>query len=265
MAYSEVKVRTETGFQMFLPYISVITFFVVWQLLVDTGVIPRIILASPTDVIKLFVVKLTETAPDGSLLARHAWVSFQEAFIGYILALGIGLPIGLLMGWFRVADGLVRPIFEMIRPIPPVAYIPLAVFWFGIGIPSKVFIIWISGVVPCVINAYVGVKMTNPTLINMARTYGASNWKIFLKICIPSALPMVFGALQIALAYCWISLVAAELVAANAGLGFLITFGRRIFRPDMIVLGMLLVGLTGALIGILINKLEKRLLAGIRR
>ncbi|WMW66093.1 ABC transporter permease [Nitratidesulfovibrio liaohensis] len=177
----------------------------------------------------------------------------------------MGLPLGLAMGWFNVAEGLARPIFEIIRPIPPVAWIPLTIFWFGIGLPGKIFIIWLGGLVPCVINAYVGVKMTNPTLIQMARTYGASDWQIFRQLCIPSALPMVFGALQIALACCWTNLVAAELLAADAGPGFMITMGRRLAMPEMVVLGMFMVGLTGAFIGVIIDRVEKRLLAGIRR
>jgi ABC-type nitrate/sulfonate/bicarbonate transport system permease component len=107
--------------------------------------------------------------------------------------------------------------------------------------------------------------MTNPTLIQMARTYGATDWQIFTKICIPSALPMVFGALQIALAYCWTNLVAAELLAADTGLGYLITMGRRLAMPSMVVLGMIMVGLTGAVIGVIIDWVEKHLLAGIRR
>jgi ABC-type nitrate/sulfonate/bicarbonate transport system permease component len=252
-------------FMKILPYLSLASFFAGWQLAVDWGIIPRELLASPTQVIKLLIMKLTDPNPDGAVLLEHTWISLQEAFIGYVLALAIGLPLGLGMAWFRVVEGFARPFFEMLRPVPPVALIPLAIFWFGIGLSSKVFIIWVSGVVPCVINAYVGVKMTNPTLIAMARTYGASDWGIFTKICIPSALPMVFGALQIGLAYSWISLVAAELVAANAGLGFLITMGRRLVMPDMVLLGMFMVALTGAILGVIIKKIENRLLAGIRR
>lgn len=107
--------------------------------------------------------------------------------------------------------------------------------------------------------------MTNPTLIQMARTYGATDWQIFKKLCIPSALPMVFGALQITLAICWTNLVAAELLAADSGLGFLITMGRRLALPEMVVLGMVTVGVVGALIGVVIDVVEKQLLAGIRR
>ena len=264
MSYEEVKVTKEPS-MVILPIISIIAFFGIWQSLLTFGVVPSSLLASPLQVLKLFFAKWTQVNPDGALLSTHMWTSIQEAFTGYILALIVGIPLGLAMGWFSVVEGLARPIFELIRPIPPIAWIPLTIFWFGIGIPGKVFIIWIAGIVPCVINSYVGVKMTNPVLIQMARTYGASNWQIFTKICIPSALPMVFGALQIALAYCWTNLVGAELLAADNGLGFMITMGRRLAMPDMVLLGMAMVGLTGAVIGLVIDAVEKRLLAGIRR
>lgn len=264
MAYEEVKVKTPLILKI-LPVVSVLLFFGVWEIIVKTGVVPSTMLAAPSQVIKLFIVKLTDPNPDGSLLSQHAWMSMKEAGIGYFLALIVGLPLGLFMGWFTTVRGLARPIFELIRPIPPIAWIPLCIFWFGIGLWGKVFIIWIAGIVPCVINAWVGVRMTNPTFIQMARTYGASNWQIFTQICIPSALPMVFGALQIALAYCWTNLVGAELLASDQGLGFLITMGRRLALPDMVVLGMVTVGIGGALIGVVIDAVERRLLAGIRR
>jgi len=264
MSFEEVKV-TKEPLMVILPIISIIAFFGIWQSLLSFGVVPSSLLASPLQVLKLFIAKWTQVNPDGALLTTHMWTSIQEAFTGYILALLVGIPLGLAMGWFPIVEGLARPIFELIRPIPPIAWIPLTIFWFGIGIPGKVFIIWIAGIVPCVINSYVGVKMTNPVLIQMARTYGASSWQIFTKICIPSALPMVFGALQIALAYCWTNLVGAELLAADNGLGFMITMGRRLAMPDMVLLGMAMVGLTGAVIGVVIDAVEKRLLAGIRR
>jgi len=260
----ETKLKDPLSLKI-IPWVSIIGFFLLWELLVRTGLVPHVLLASPSEVSRLFIDKLTNPHPDGSLLMTHAAISLAEALLGYGLALLIGIPLGLLMGWFVVAEGLARPLFEMIRPIPPVAWIPLAIFWFGIGLTGKVFIIWACAVVPCVINAYTGVRMSNPTLIQMARTYGASDWQIFMKICVPSALPMVFGGLQIALALAWTTLVAAELIAADAGLGFLITMGRRLLRPDMIVLGMLMVGLTGYIIGVIIDRIERKLTAGLER
>lgn len=264
MAYESVKVKKSLSLAT-LPIISVLTFLLTWQLIVKFNVVPRTMLAAPTQVSARLIDKLSNPNPDGSTIWAHVWVSAQEAFGGYILALGIGLPLGLLMGWFGVVRGIARPFFEMVRPIPPIAWIPLTIFWFGIGVSGKIFIILLGGVVPCVINAFVGVRMTNVTLIQMARTYGATDWQIFTQLCVPSSLPMVFGALQIALACCWTNLVAAELLAANQGLGYLITMGRRLALPDLVILGMVSVGFTGALIGVGIDMLERRLLAGIRR
>ena len=264
MAYEQIKVKTPLALKI-LPTASVLTFFLAWELVIDLGIVPRTMLESPFEVIKLFIVKLSEANPDGATWPVHAWTSIKEAFTGYILSLAIGIPLGLLMGWFKTVEGLARPIFEMLRPIPSIAWIPMTIFWFGIGLSGKIFIITMAGFIPCVINSYYGVKMTNPTLIQMARTYGASNWNIFTRICIPSALPMVFGALQIALATCWTTLVAAELIAADTGLGFLITMGRKLTLPGLVVLGMVSVGLTGAVIGLVIDRVEKKLLAGIRR
>ncbi len=249
---------------------SVVAFLLLWHFCVaPDGVkdwrIPKTMLSRPMDVFNLFIDKLTNPAPDGETLLVHAKQSMTEAFLGYVLALIVGIPLGLAMGWFKTVRGLFRPLFELIRPIPPVAWIPLTVFWFGIGLAGKVFIIWVCGVVPCVINSYIGVSMSNPTYINMARTYGASDWKVFTTICIPSALPMVFSALQLALVYCWITLVAAELLASDKGIGFLITTGRFLGRTDLVLVGMLAVGLTGAAISLLIDKIEARLLAGLRR
>ena len=264
MAYEKVKVKQPLLLRI-LPFVGLGGFFLGWQALLSFGVVPETLLASPVQVARTFLDKLTDPLPDGAILAVHTWTSIKEAFIGYALSLLVGIPLGLAMGWFRVVEGLARPIFELIRPIPPIAWIPLTVFWFGIDLTGKVFIIWIAGIVPCVINSYVGVRMTSPVLIQMARTYGANDWQIFTQLCIPSALPMVFGALQIALAYCWTNLVGAELLAADTGLGYLITMGGRLMRPDIVVLGMICVGLSGAVIGFIIDRLEQRLLAGIRR
>ncbi len=264
MAYEEVKVQTPLALKV-LPVLSLLLFFGGWEILVDTGIVPSTMLAAPSQVIKLFIVKLTDPNPDGAVLGVHAWMSAKEAVIAYVLALVMGVPLGLAMGWFTVVRGLARPIFEIIRPIPPIAWIPLCIFWFGIGIWGKVFIIWIAGIVPFTINSWVGVNMTNPTYIQMARTFGADDWQIFKQICVPSALPMVFGALQISLAYCWTNLVGAELLAADKGLGYLISMGRRLAMPDMVVLGMVTVGLGGAIIGFGVDILERRLLSWIRR
>lgn len=269
MAYQVVKQKKSWKLRL-LPWLSLGTVLLLWQVCVSPpGVsdwrIPGVLLARPWDVLMLGIDKMTNPNPDGAVLWRHAWVSLQESLTAFVLSLAVGIPLGLAMGWFGVVRGLFRPLFEMWRPIPPVAWIPLAIFWFGIGMEGKVFIIWLGGMTPCIVNAYMGVRMTNPVHIQMARTFGASDWKIFTSVCVPSALPMVFGALQIALGNCWTTLVAAELLASDQGLGYLITAGRSIGRTDIVVLGMISLGITGVIISQIIYRIEARLLVGIKR
>jgi NitT/TauT family transport system permease protein len=248
-----------------ISVISLACFFLIWQLIVQLHIVPNALLASPAQVVVAFFAKLLSVNPDGATLIKDTLVSLEEALVGYVIALIIGIPLGLAMGWFKVVDGLARPIFEIVRPIPPVAWIPLAIFWFGIGLTSKSFVIFFAALVASVINSYTGIGLTNPTFIRMARAYGASDWAIFKQVCVPSALPMVFGGLQVALAGAWTSLVAAEMVAADAGLGYLINVGQRLMRVDLVELGMVMVGLTGVLIAFVVNRIERRLVAGVRR
>lgn len=129
--YQQVKTHRQRAL-ILLPLLSLSLFFLSWELIVDMELVPQTLLASPSAVVELFFAKLANASPDGMLLQEHAWISIKEAFLGYFLALAVGIPLGLAMGWFRLAEGLARPIFEFIRPIPPIAWIPLTIYWFGI-------------------------------------------------------------------------------------------------------------------------------------
>ena len=120
------------------------------------------------------------------------------------------------MGWWTYADRFIRPIFELVRPVPPIAWIPLVVVWMGVGLKAKALIIFFTAFVPCVINSYTGIKLTNKTLIDVSRTFGASNREIFWKVGVPSSLPMVFAGIRVALGNSWSTLVAAEMLAASS-------------------------------------------------
>ncbi len=162
------------------------------------------------------------------------------------------------MGWYPGVNMAVRPLFDAIRPIPPIAWIPIAILWLGIGTTAKAFIIFLAAFVPCVINAYTGIRLTNPVLIRVAKIYGASNWETFIKIGIPSAVPMIFTGMKLSLNAAWTTLVAAELLAASMGLGYMIQLGRRLARPDIIIVGMLTIGFLGALMSWILTRIEAR-------
>ncbi|MCL2001717.1 MAG: ABC transporter permease [Planctomycetes bacterium] len=242
-----------------LSVIGVLSFLFFWQMLVATGMVLPRYLAPPTRVIVTFFDKLTNPNPDGSTLPVNILVSLQVSLSGFIAAVVLGIPLGLLMGWYKGIDKFIRPVFELLRPIPPVAWIPLTIIWFGIGLSAKAFIIFFSAFVPCVINAYTGIRMANQVFIDVAKTFGASNLRTFMRVGVPSSLPMVFAGIRIALANSWTTLVAAEMLAANAGLGFMILMGRQFVRPDIIILGMLVIGVIGVILTFALSKVENRL------
>lgn len=235
--------KKRNSFQLaMLSVIGILGFLLLWQAAVLAGVLPSRYVPAPTEVIALFATKLVDPNPDGAVLGVHIMASLQVALTGFLLAIVIGIPLGLFMGWFRGFDKFMRPIFEILRPIPPVSWIPLTIIWMGIGLQAKAFIVFFSAFVPCVINAYTGIKQSSPVLINVAKTCGATNFTVFRKIGIPSAMTMTFAGIRVALGNAWATLVAAEMLAANAGLGYMILQGRQFARADIIILGIVVIG-----------------------
>ncbi len=243
-----------------LTVMTIIIFFGLWQFVADQGIVDSRTLPSPAKIYETFLAKLTKKAPDGNLLSANILASLQVSLFGFFSAVIIGVPLGLLMGWYKILDKTLTPIFEIIRPIPPIAWIPIVVVWMGVGLSAKVLIIFFSAFVPCVINSYTGIQLTNKTFINVSQTFGASNFTTFIKVGIPSSLPMVMTGIKIALGNSWSTLVAAEMLAASAGLGFMIQMGRQFARADVVVLGLVLIGVLGSILSFLFSSLEKYLL-----
>ncbi len=251
--------REQFIFKILIPVLSIFMFLILWELVVQYRIVPSRYLPKPTELIDVFVYKLSNANPEGATLPINIVSSLSISLAGFVMAIVIGVPLGLVMGWYKGIDLLVKPVFEVIRPIPPIAWIPLTILLLGIGFRAKVFIIFFSAFVPCVINSYTGIKLTNPTLINVAKTCGATNFQVFYKVGVPSSVQMIFAGIRVALGASWSTLVAAEMLASDSGLGFMILMGRMFARPDLIVLGMLIIGLIGALMTIILSKFENNL------
>lgn len=236
---------------------GILCFLLIWQLAGSLGLVDTKMLPPPTKVFETIVAKFGDEAPDGNVLIVNIIASLQVALSGFFTAIIIGVPLGLLMGWWTAADRFIRPIFELVRPVPPIAWIPLVVVWMGIGLKAKALIIFFTAFVPCVINSYTGIKLTNETLINVSKTFGASNFEIFWKVGVPSTLPMVFAGVRVALGNSWSTLVAAEMLAASAGLGYMIQVGRTVARPDIVIAGMVVIGAIGAILSAILSRCEK--------
>ena len=236
---------------------GILSFLLIWQLAGTLGLVDTKMLPPPTRIFETIIAKFTEKAPDGNIMTTNILASLQVALSGFFSAIVIGVPLGLLMGWWTGADRFIRPVFELIRPVPPIAWIPLVVVWMGIGLKAKALIIFFTAFVPCVINSYTGIKLTNETLINVSKTFGASNLEIFWKVGVPSSLPMVFAGIRVALGNSWSTLVAAEMLAASAGLGYMIQVGRTVARPDIVIAGMVVIGAIGAILSAILSRCEK--------
>lgn len=256
----ETKARSrEKRIQLTISLVSIFAFLMLWYLAVTFQWVNPKYVATPWEVLQTFVKKFYDITPDGGTLPAHFAASLKVVIIGFILAVVIGVPLGLLIGYYRIADDIISPIFEIIRPIPPLAWTPLAIIWMGLGSTAKAFLIFLASFVPCVINSYTGVRLTNPVRINVAKTFGASNWEIFKTVCVPSALPMAFAGVKIAIGNAWTTVVAAELLASSAGLGYMIQQGRTYSRSDVIIVGMFAIGITGSIFTALVGKLENKL------
>lgn len=239
---------------------GILFFFLLWEFFAISGIVDSKKLTDVLSVLKLFILKFSDPNPDGAVLLVNVWSSLEVALCGFGLAVVIGIPLGWLMGWYRGFDSFMRPIFEIIRPIPPVSWIPLTIVWLGVGLQAKAFIVFFAAFVPCLINSYTGIKQTKEVLKNVGKTCGASYFTIFWKVGIPSSMTMTFAGVKVAIGNAWATLVAAEMLASSSGLGYMILMGRSYGRVDLVIMGIVVIGVLGVIISALINLLENAVL-----
>jgi len=241
-------------------YLLPLILILVWQGLSSVQVIPSYKLPSPVEIVFGFKDILIVGVPPGHLLHNHMLYSLYRVALGYAVAALMAIPLGLLMGWSPGLLRMIRPLFELVRPIPPLAWIPIAILWFGIGIKSAAFIIFLGAFFPILLNTISGVLSINPILIEAARTLHAKEKDIFSKVLLPGAVPSIFVGLRIGIGIGWMTLVAAEFtgVKEGFGLGYMIMTARDIQRPDEILAGMLVIGVIGLLIDIGLRAIESK-------
>lgn len=246
---------------------SFLVVFIIWEIATDVlHLISPMMLPSPIKILDTFIYKLMGGVnPDGATLFENIWASLKIALGGYFVGVLIGVPLGIAMAWNVKFEMLVRPFFDIIRPIPALAWIPLMILWLGIGYASKVGIIFFAAFISATVNSYAGIKRTSPVHLWVAKTFGASNRQLLFKVAIPTALPMIFTGLRLALGSSWVALVAAELLAATRGLGFMIQMSRMLGRPDVIIVGMLTIGFIGLLLNYVLEKLQNKFILGSKR
>ena len=228
---------------------------VVWQLVAVAGVFPPFALPSPVAVWKAFVA-IVRQGYGGQSLSADIGISCFRILIGFVGAIVIGVPVGLLMSRNKVVFDIVDPLLQFVRPVPPLAYIPLLVVWFGIGELPKAILILVGTIPVIIIGTISGVKSTPPLRVSVARTLGASNAQIFRKVILPSAMPEIFTAMRVGIGVAWTCLVAAELIAASSGLGWLVQFAGQALQVSIVIVGIVIIGLIGYAMELVIRKIE---------
>jgi NitT/TauT family transport system permease protein/taurine transport system permease protein len=218
---------------------------------------------SPADVwVSLRQVAITGYA--NGQLHQHILHSLKLVALGFSVAVLTGAPLGLLMGWSRRAEALINPVFLLIRPIPPLAWIPLAILWLGLGDAAKIMVIWFAAFVPSVINSYTGVRTIEPYVIEAARMLGTPRARFVRELLVPAAAPLIFTGLRLSLQASWTTLVAAELVGALYGLGRVLNVAQQDIYPGMIFVGMACVAILGWATTRLLAEVETRALPWVQ-
>ena len=233
-------------------------FFAVWSVAALSGITSRTFLPAPWDVVARFSQLVVEPFV-GHTLLEHVASSFRRFAMGYCLAVLIGIPLGLLMAWFAWIDRVVSPLFEAVRFVAPIAWVPFAALWFGTGIGGPVLIIFMGAFPPVLINTYRGAKQVDRTYIEAAQTLGASHWRAITEVLLPAAVPSIVAGLRISAGLGWQSLVGAELIVASSGVGYLMVKGQAAVSTATVMSGMVAIGMVGLLIDVALRKLHQRI------
>jgi ABC-type nitrate/sulfonate/bicarbonate transport system permease component len=241
--------------EYFLYAVSLVLFFCVWDYVAEKQILGRS-LARPLEVLNE-LHRLTGVRLAGKTLWGHIWASTQRVLIGFALAAVIAVPLGLFMALNPYVNAIVKPLFDLLKPMPPIAWISIAILWFGIGENSKVFIIFIGTFVPCLLNSYNGIRLIEPELYDVVRVLGGNRWHEIVKVSFPAAFPAIFAGLQISLSIGWTCVIAAELVSSRDGLGWMILRGMRLTRPDLVIGGMFIISIVAWLTTFFVTGLEK--------
>lgn len=247
-------VRSIVGNRYFLYTLSIVIFLTIWDLAAVNKVLGNF-LPRPVDVLIQLWSLNTEPLASKTLF-EHLWASIYRVIIGWAIGVLVAVPLGVFMGLNPYVKAVVKPVFDILKPMPPISWISLSILWFGLGEESKVFIIAIGSFVPCILNSYNGIRLIDPALYDAARMLGASRRQEILEVGFFASAPAIFAGLQISLSIAWSCVLAAELVGSRSGMGFIIILGMNQSAPALIIAGMVVIAITAFLISVLMERLE---------
>ncbi|MCL6561522.1 MAG: ABC transporter permease [Firmicutes bacterium] len=239
-----------------IPVLVLVMLVALWQLISSLHLFPPLILPAPLTVLRE-AGALLQTGYGGKTLFQDVWISAARIAMGFVGAVLIGVPLGLLMASSQAVFKAIDPILQFIRPVPPLAYIPLMVVWFGIGEVSKVMVILLGTIPIIIINAVSGVRNIPRQRLQVAQCLGATPYQVFRYVILPSALPEIFTGMRVGIGVAWTCLVAAEIIAATAGLGWLVQEAGQALQVGIIFVGIVAIGILGYLMELIIRAIER--------
>lgn len=245
--------KANNNLYRFLPIISFALVLILWSLVSfnNPNLIPSLL-----DIWNRFTLLLVEPL-SGATLTGHIWASLLRVLIAFVLVIFIGIALGVLFGWYFTFNSLVYPVFEILRFIPPIAWIPLVILWLGIGEAPKIAIVFIGSITPVVMNTYAGIKNIDKLIIDAGRVLGADRRQLLFEVAIPASIPQIIAGIKTALSGGWMCVVAAEMIVARQGVGFLIVRGQESGDTALIIVCMITIGVVNSLLSLLLNKIEK--------
>lgn len=250
------KQKTHNGLSYWVLYFAlVVVILAVWEIADLAGMLHAYTLPA----LKTIAATTVDYAQDGKLLTNIV-VSLVRVLEGFAIALLAGFVLGVLVSVFPKFETFTDLVIQIIRPIPPIAWIPLAILWLGIGQSSKVFIIFLGAFFPIFINTVDGIKNIDSRYYELVAVYEVPKLEMVRKIIIPGALPSITTGIRLGLGNAWVCVVAAEMIGATSGVGFMLADGRSLSRPDVVILGMLIVGIFGKLMDDVLKKIREKII-----
>lgn len=253
------RLANSTGRKLAIGTASSILFIALWYLATEvTQLVPPLFLPSPVAVLDR-LAQFVASPYQGNTFGEHLLASVTIVLIGWLVGALIGVPLGVAMGASRRFALIGSPVFNLIRPIPPVAWIPLAVLWFGLGTTARVYVVTLAAAVPWVLNSHAAVVGIDRTLVHASRSLGGGSWRTLLEVVLPTSVPTLVTGARLALGNAWMTVVAAELLGATEGLGYVALNARSTLDVDIMLAAMLLIGLVGVALSEGIRLVEQRL------
>lgn len=250
---SKNKLTGKNIWYSILPVLAILLVLAIWLVFSINN--PRL-MPTPLGVWERFIRTFERPIAQSTLLG-HTWASLRRVLLALLVAWSFGIAFGILIGWSKKSRAFFGSIFEIIRPIPPIAWIPIVIMWFGIGEFPKVLLVFIGTFVPLVLNTSAGIAMVDPINMDLGKIFGGNNKQILKEIVVPTALPSIFAGIKTSVSSGWTTVLAAEMLGAQQGLGALVTRGWQGSDMALVLVAVIIIAVAGSLLAIALDRIEK--------